>query len=378
MGAGTRFVVVGGGVSGVVCCQTLAAAIQEAQTESGAARGAEARGGHVTLVAAAGLLKGVANVVRLTRHLDSFDSVEHAFDDVAGPHTEVLEGEAVSVDTEGKVLTLRDGRTVPFDKLCICTGARPKIVSDHARVLALRDTASVQELRDKLKSCRRVLVTGNGGIAMELVHEITNCELVWVVREPHMGNAFFDEDAADFLAPALASRLASAPVDPVAPPSNPCHRPVPEAGSLHCDDSAAEQATASTNRPHTLPGSSLGPQWMHGSLGLEYKPAQVRRVFCLSCPSLSLPLRPAGSGAAARHAVTFLHGGGGMRRTIISVVTKGGYQRWLLRVIVRESSDNHCEIIIIVTINLYVKEIGWRAAAPGLRYGRTVELDSCL
>ena len=133
--AGERFVVVGGGVCGVTCCQTLASAIQDACDAAGSS---SAGAGRVTLVAAAGLLKGVANVVRLSRHVDSFDVVEQPFDAVAGPHTEVIEGEAVAVDTESKELALRDGRKVPFDKLCICTGARPKLIGQNERVLALR------------------------------------------------------------------------------------------------------------------------------------------------------------------------------------------------------------------------------------------------
>ena len=55
-----HFVVVGGGICGVNCCQTLA---QEENCR-------------VTLVAANGLLKGVANVVRLSRHLDTFEIVD--------------------------------------------------------------------------------------------------------------------------------------------------------------------------------------------------------------------------------------------------------------------------------------------------------------
>ena len=87
-----RVVVVGGGVCGVTCCQALVA-------------GGQAK--CVTLVAAAGLLKGAANVVRLSRHLDSFDVVEQAFDDVAGPHTTVVAGEASALDAANKVLKLR-------------------------------------------------------------------------------------------------------------------------------------------------------------------------------------------------------------------------------------------------------------------------------
>ena len=71
---GERFVVVGGGVCGVTCSQTLASAVEQAH--AAASDPDAAAKGRVTLVAAAGLLKGVANVVRLSRHLDSFE-VQH-------------------------------------------------------------------------------------------------------------------------------------------------------------------------------------------------------------------------------------------------------------------------------------------------------------
>ncbi len=55
-----HYVVVGGGVCGVSCCQTIA---QEENCR-------------VTLVASKGLLKGVANVVKMTRNIDSFEIVD--------------------------------------------------------------------------------------------------------------------------------------------------------------------------------------------------------------------------------------------------------------------------------------------------------------
>ena len=58
------YVVVGGGVAGVTCCQTLASTLSNSQHDK------------VILVAASGLLKGVSNVVKLARFTDTFDVVE--------------------------------------------------------------------------------------------------------------------------------------------------------------------------------------------------------------------------------------------------------------------------------------------------------------
>lgn len=56
-----------------------------------------------------------------------------------------------------------------YKKLCICTGGTPNFITKHPCVLGIRDTHSVQQLKSKLSKARRVVVIGNGGIALELV-----------------------------------------------------------------------------------------------------------------------------------------------------------------------------------------------------------------
>lgn len=58
-----------------------------------------------------------------------------------------------------------------YDRLCIASGARPRplaCAASHA-VLQLRDTDDVRALAARLNTARRVLLVGNGGIALELV-----------------------------------------------------------------------------------------------------------------------------------------------------------------------------------------------------------------
>ena len=43
------------------------------------------------------------------------------------PNLEVLIGSAGSVDTQSKIIFLENGTCVSYDKLCICTGAVPKV-----------------------------------------------------------------------------------------------------------------------------------------------------------------------------------------------------------------------------------------------------------
>ena len=49
---------------------------------------------------------------------------------------------------------------------------RPKLIASHPNIIGLRDLQSVEELVKRLSSARRVLVVGNGGIALELIHEV--------------------------------------------------------------------------------------------------------------------------------------------------------------------------------------------------------------
>lgn len=58
---------------------------------------------------------------------------------------------------------------MPFDRLCVATGASPRAAVSHQSVLTIRDTDSVATLNSRLASARRVLVVGNGGIALEFV-----------------------------------------------------------------------------------------------------------------------------------------------------------------------------------------------------------------
>lgn len=54
-------------------------------------------------------------------------------------------------------------------------------------------------MRSRLKDAKRVAIVGNGGIALEIVHALKGVEIIWVVKHTHIGDAFFDVDAAQFL-----------------------------------------------------------------------------------------------------------------------------------------------------------------------------------
>lgn len=68
---------------------------------------------------------------------------------------------------------LLDNDSVMYSKLCICSGAAPKTILKHPNILTIRDLCSVQELSKRLRHARKISVVGNGGIALELIHEVS-------------------------------------------------------------------------------------------------------------------------------------------------------------------------------------------------------------
>ncbi|EFJ51949.1 hypothetical protein VOLCADRAFT_116157 [Volvox carteri f. nagariensis] len=195
-----RYVVLGGGIAGVCCALELARCLKQQQQqqpgqqpqhptppspadeprrEVAPPNGATAETDHIILVSSSSAIKGVREVTRLSRLVEELEGevVETPLEDLAAGEAgrgvlQVLRGIATGLDLQARVLKLLGGNELRYDKLCLCTGARPKELdvpgSDHPAVLTLRDTDSVQELTRRLRGCRRVVLAGNGGIAMEL------------------------------------------------------------------------------------------------------------------------------------------------------------------------------------------------------------------
>lgn len=163
----------------------------------------------VTLISASPLIKAVRNIKNITRTLTTFHIDEAAITDyeTENPRIKVLHTEVVSIDYTKKCITTSDGEEITYDKVCVCTGARPKTLPPiHDRILTIRDTQTARELDETLANSRRVIVVGNGGIANEIVFRIRNCEIIWVIKDKSIGNVFFDAGAAGFFMPLLLGK----------------------------------------------------------------------------------------------------------------------------------------------------------------------------
>ena len=239
-----RFVVIGGGIAGVSCVETLHAYLPHA---------------HVSIVSGSPLVKTVRNLQKISATLSSFDVQEMAIADYLkdNPLIKVYQDDVKHIDYIDKKLLTENNDEIQFDKLCVCTGATPKVIfPENKYVLGIRDTNTVEELDAKLKSAERIVIVGNGGIATELVFQISSCDVVWAIKDNAIGQVFFDPGAAEFFLPFLKE-------------SSECEsKTVIDAKTTIKRMNYKLDSSCSSKQNSSVTGNALGPDW-HQSLELK-------------------------------------------------------------------------------------------------------------
>jgi len=203
-------IIVGGGIAAVSCAEQLCTVDPERS---------------VLLVAESHTLKGIRNVIHITDNISDFDIYEQSLAEMESKHKRLVVRQAsvLKVDSSTKTLLARgltlgptpsgaQQETLPADSssvvrvgygdLCVCSGARPhKIFPNHRSIIGIRDSDSVDTLRSKLRTARRLALVGNGGIALELVCELrkSGVEVVWITKDHFIGNTFLDASASEWL-----------------------------------------------------------------------------------------------------------------------------------------------------------------------------------
>ncbi|XP_062592031.1 pyridine nucleotide-disulfide oxidoreductase domain-containing protein 1-like [Saccostrea cucullata] len=109
-----RYVVVGGGIAGVTCVETLSSLCPEEE---------------VLLITASPLIKAITNYKKITKTLEDFDVEERPSISLQTEcvNIKVIQKSVVSLNARSHVLKLSDGEEVHYQKLCLCTGGRPKV-----------------------------------------------------------------------------------------------------------------------------------------------------------------------------------------------------------------------------------------------------------
>lgn len=232
------FVVVGGGIAGVTCAETIAICCPDQS---------------ILLMTESNIIKTVANLEPVARYLHKFDVKERSLAGTA-PGSSFLAPAIVTevdclkhVDAKQKFILTTSGKKIHFEYLCLCTGGKPRLIeSDNHLVLGIRDTDSVLELQKRLKSSERVILVGNGGIASELAHELQGIEVHWVVKDNHIASTFIDPGAAFFFQQVLDKKKE----EPVAAQD----APKAVVKRLRYDEITSMEAESKK-------GAALGPDW---------------------------------------------------------------------------------------------------------------------
>uniref|UniRef100_G3Q5R1 Pyridine nucleotide-disulfide oxidoreductase domain-containing protein 1 n=1 Tax=Gasterosteus aculeatus aculeatus TaxID=481459 RepID=G3Q5R1_GASAC len=266
------FVIVGGGIAGVTCVEQLSSQIPSAD---------------VALITASPYIKTVTNYKQVSKTLEEFDVAERPFSVLVEkfPNITVIHSAVISLHTQSHSLETADGRIFSYEKLCICSGGRPKLLTwDNPYVLGIRDTDSAQELQKQLSTAKRIIVVGNGGIALELAYEVEGCEVIWAVKDKAIGNTFFDAGAAQFLIPSLEVEK-TIRAAPCKRPRYTTEDPEPGASQTFTADKNAQRHGSGPIEA----GSALGPDWHDGivlrgaeqvsrRVSLEYQ-CEVEKIF---------------------------------------------------------------------------------------------------
>ena len=164
-----------------------------------------------------------ADKFKFSRNVTVEDITEKIFRDKF-PGVELVIGRVEGIREDQRIVTVRRGgrcEEIKYWKLCLAVGSSPtlgpfppSLVSSSPKFLnVIRDANSVRDLRLLLKNprVRSVAVVGNGGIAMEVVHALTQggggTRVEWIVRDKFVGHALLDATAAAFLLPSLGDRM---------------------------------------------------------------------------------------------------------------------------------------------------------------------------
>lgn len=227
------YVIVGGGIAGMSCVEQITIFDPNAK---------------VILVSASPLIKTVTRITPLTKMLVEFSVEEKPYQDLSSiyPSLSIIIDTAVRINSSDHILTTASGTKIKYQKLCLCSGASPKIITNRNEfVIGIRDTDSATVLQNKVKTARRVVVVGNGGIATELIHEIQGVDIIWAVKDKHISAAFVDPGAAEFFQ----------------------HRLLKKGEEEETTTIKTFRYTADLNKNTDRLGAALGPHW-HDSISL--------------------------------------------------------------------------------------------------------------
>ena len=239
------YIVIGGGIAGVSCAKELTRLVDPQNT--------------ILLISATKMIKETKSVLKMTEILEDLMVYEKKADcfQLDNPQIEIIERTVIDIDTESNCLLLDNYQKLYYEKLCICSGAKPRCIYDHPDFITIRDTDSIVELASRISSGGRIAIVGNGGIALELIYLLDFCDVTWIIKDHnYVGSTFFDATASSFIMPQLEARLNARELHQYHPQQ---HEPPVEVKIKNRPKRTRQQEDKFLSS--LTPGSALGPEW---------------------------------------------------------------------------------------------------------------------
>ena len=189
-----RFVIVGNGVAGTTCAETLRKNDPTCE---------------ITLIG--NERWPLYNRVALPPFLKEKTPRQKVFLRTVEQHAErgiklLLETRATAVDVEGRTVTLEDGSTLPYDALLVATGGRPNPVKGPGAegahgIFNFQYFDDAEAILDAIHHSKRAAVVGGSYIAYELAEAFRHqgLETYWLIRGPRFLRRVLDEQGGNLV-----------------------------------------------------------------------------------------------------------------------------------------------------------------------------------
>lgn len=127
---------------------------------------------------------------------------------------DIIYDEVVKIKREEKIVELKNGDTVQYDKLVLGTGSIPNIPAwlegaGLKNVFTVpKDKVYLDEMQKKLADCKKIVTIGAGFIGVEISDELNKLgkEVTLIEKLPHVLGLAFDEDISSVAEALLKTR----------------------------------------------------------------------------------------------------------------------------------------------------------------------------